>query len=328
MTDEHSEILASAKELKSLVYTADQIVLGREDSDLDAIQEQIVTGFARLCRQLDKQRRSDEETAAKIGEELKRDLLPYILLSHTGERMYSKPRGYAGDYLTIKQIYENHPRGFGRVGPILDRCFLNQPAAKATRNRRQLLFDEIINLLNVPRDSTLMVTSLACGPGAEVMDVFDARQAPIDLEVTLLDIDLHALAHISDEAEIREIRRQLNLLHGNLVYVISGRQQFTIPPQDLVYSHGLTDYFGDEFVVGLLNYMHGLLKPGGKAIIGNVHPDNSDKALLDYILDWPLIHRTESDMNRLFSSSYFGRPCDRLYFESEHVILFAEAVKS
>jgi hypothetical protein len=36
----------------------------------------------------------------------------------------------------------------------------------------------------------------------------------------------------------------------------------------LVYSIGLIDYFSDRFVVSLLDYIHGLLKPGGSAILG------------------------------------------------------------
>ena len=57
------------------------------------------------------------------------ELLPYVLLTSTIERCYSKPRGYAGDYLTIEKIYNNRPEGAGRIGAVVDRLFLEMPAA-------------------------------------------------------------------------------------------------------------------------------------------------------------------------------------------------------
>ena len=71
----------------------------------------------------------------------------------------------------------------------------------------------------------------------------------------------------------------------------------------LVYSIGLIDYFADNFVVSLLDYCYELLAPGGKVILGNFHPQNTTRALMEYILDWKLIHRDEHDMNRLMAAS-------------------------
>ena len=90
-----------------------------------------------------------------------------------------------------------------------------------------------------------------------------------------------------------------------------------------MYSIGLIDYFEDRFVIGLLDAIHDRLRPGGRVILGNFHPDNPTRAVLDHLLDWKLIHRTENDMNRLFEASRFGRPCDEIRFEAERVNLFA-----
>ena len=66
------------------------------------------------------------------------------------------------------------------------------------------------------------------------------------------------------------------------------------------------------------------LAPGGRVILGNFHPRNPAKEFMDYVLEWNLIHRTEEDMNRLFRSSLFGKPCTRIQFESLGINLFAE----
>ncbi len=76
------------------------------------------------------------------------ELLPYLLLTRSAERMYRKPRGYAGDFLTIAWMYADEPGGAGELGCLLDRAFLNQPAAKAVRNRRGLRLERR-NLLHL-----------------------------------------------------------------------------------------------------------------------------------------------------------------------------------
>ena len=42
---------------------------------------------------------------AELGARLRQELLPFVLLTQTLERFYSKPRGNGGDFLTIDMIY-------------------------------------------------------------------------------------------------------------------------------------------------------------------------------------------------------------------------------
>src|SRR5262249_38250594 len=59
---------------------------------------------------------AEENISVKVelGAKLQREILPYLLLTGTAERFYSKPRGYAGDFFTIELMYENMPKGTGR----------------------------------------------------------------------------------------------------------------------------------------------------------------------------------------------------------------------
>jgi len=70
-----------------------------------------------------------------------------------------------------------------------------------------------------------------------------------------------------------------------------------------------------------------VLRPGGKVILGNFHPSNPSRALMDHVLDWRLIHRSEADMDTLFLASRFGRAATRCRLEPAGVNLFAECVK-
>jgi CRP-like cAMP-binding protein/SAM-dependent methyltransferase len=318
-------------DFKALLQKTDEEAIKNDGEVPGDLAKQILKGFRGFCEFINKEIGDesplDEHIKEELGGRLKTELLPYLLLTQTAERFYSKPRGYAGDFLTIEWIYKNKPAGAGRLGPLLDECFLNEPAAKAVRNRRGLLAEKIRQVIEQADGQRARVTSLACGPAQEIFDVFDSIDNPDQLKVTLIDIDLQALAFVSDKAQKLKRQRHIKAVNANLVYLAAGRQELDLPPQDLVYSIGLIDYFNDNFVIKLMGYVHGLLKPGGKLILGNFHPRNSTKALMDHILEWTLIHRTEEDMDRLFQSSPFGRPCTNVRVEEEGVNLFAECIK-
>jgi extracellular factor (EF) 3-hydroxypalmitic acid methyl ester biosynthesis protein len=283
--------------------------------------------FRLLEREIGDGSQENPQIKEQIGAYVHKELLPFILLTRFAERAYSKPRGYAGDYHTIAILYENRPTGTGRIGPLIDQCFLACPPAQAVRNRRALLTDEIGRTVANSNGRTTQVTSLACGPATEVFDAFQQIPDPTALSVNLLDIDLQALAHVAEKREEARLQNRMRLLNDNLIYLALGRTKTDIHDQDLVYSIGLIDYFNDKLVVKLMNLVHSMLRPGGKVILGNFHPRNECKAMMDHVLDWKLIHRTEEDMDRLYRQSHFGRPCTRVRFEDQQINLFAECIK-
>ena len=84
-----------------------------------------------------------EQFKEQVGIRIQRELLPYVLLAETTARTFTKPRGYAGDFLTIELMYEAQPDGVPPLGPMLDACMMELPASVAVRNRRGLLAEEI-----------------------------------------------------------------------------------------------------------------------------------------------------------------------------------------
>jgi SAM-dependent methyltransferase len=317
--------------LKSLVHKAD--VAARRTGDLvpDDVATNVLDGFLRLYAVLESTigdaSRADKSTKEEIGIRVQQELLPYILLTETGERFLSKPRGFAGDYWTIELIYRNQPHGHGRVGRLLDRCFLECPPGLAVRNRRHLISEQIRMTVAAHAGRPARVTSLACGPAEEVFDAIHVLGASAPLQVALVDFDYEALAFLAGKREASGLRRALSLVNANLVDVAMGRAPMPDGDQDLVYTIGLIDYFNDELVVKLLNVIHRMLRPGGRVIVGNFHPRNPLKAYMDRVLEWKLRHRTEQDLDRLFARSHFGRPSTTMFYEPERINLFAECVK-
>jgi extracellular factor (EF) 3-hydroxypalmitic acid methyl ester biosynthesis protein len=264
---------------------------------------------------------------AHVGSRLQREFLPYLVTTETADRFYSKPRGYAGDYLAIHRIYQNVPGGNSRLGPVVDRMFLETPPSVAVRNRRTLLADEIVATVESHPTKPARVLCMASGPATEVFDAFDHLADKTHLKATLMDIDLQALAFVDDIRGKRKLGSQLELVNENLIALFLGRGKARIEPQHLIYSIGLIDYLNDKLVNRLLSFAYDNLAPGGRVILGNFHPRNPAKEFMDYVLEWNLIHRTEEDMNRLFMGSAFNRPCTRIRFEAQGVNLFAECVK-
>jgi SAM-dependent methyltransferase len=319
------------EDLKSRFTAADKEALqnGRVSDSTATEIEQRFAGCAGLMNEVLGERSGlNEHVRDELGGRVKLDLLPFLLLTTCAEQMYSKPRGYAGDFMSLEVIYQNQAQGSGRLGPLIDRCFQDLPAAQAVRNRRALLAEEIRRTCAPVSDSAARITSLACGAAPEVFDVLADSGDSQRLHATLIDIDEEALVFVQRRARQSGVLDRLTLAQANLVYLAVGRHRLELPPQDLVYSVGLIDYFHDPFVLKLMNYAHALLRPGGRLILGSFHPANPSRAIMEHVLEWNLIHRTEDDLHNLFAASAFGRPCTRIRFEPLGVNMFAECVKA
>ena len=325
-----SQLVDSLQGFKALLHEADQAARRNEDVVPEGLAGKAVGAFRELLPKMNEvaDAAGDERLCAELGLRAQAELLPYLLLAESAERFYSKPRGYAGDFWSIELMYRNVPNGTSRLGPLIDRCFLEAPPCAAVRNRRGLLAEEIGATIAESDGMPAAVTSLACGPAAEAFDVIGSLDDPERVKFTLLDIDLQALAFVADRRDRLKLRKSIELVAENLIHLALGRSQTRIEGQDLVYSIGLIDYFDDALVVKLMNLVHGMLRPGGRIILGNFHPRNPARAFSNLVIEWGLIHRTEEDMNRLYAASHFARPCTAVRFEEQEINLFAECVKT
>jgi SAM-dependent methyltransferase len=320
---EEAGVLQKLEDFKTLVAAAEKRAKDSNGVVPDDQAQKVREAFDALQSGMPPQ---GEKNAARVGEVLQAELLPFIQLTATGSRCYSKPRGYAGDYQTIEMICDNKPAGTPPLGPLLDSCVLNLAAAKAIRNRSRLLAAEILSLYRSTAKE-FHVASLASGPAREIFEVFDKADDVGRLQVSCVDVDREALTQLGARCQQRNLADQVRTLQANLIHLATGQQELDLAPQDLIYSVNFADYLSDERVVTLLNWMHDKLRPGGCAIVGNFHPRNPSRGIMDHVLDWRLTHRSEAEMNELFLRSRFAKPCSRILFEEEGVNLFAECRK-
>ena len=326
------ELAGVLRRLKAFVREADRAARCNGDVIPDDVAQRVLNEFVVLYMCLESAigdlSPADELTKHEIGRRVQEELLPYILLAKTAERCLSKPRGYAGDYWTIELAYRNQADGWGSIGRLLDRWVLESPPAAAVRNRRQLMAEQIRMTVEAKPGAAVEITSLACGPAEEVFDAMQLFGGCGRLHVTLVDFDYEALAFVAAKREALQLQRAISLVDANLIHVALGRTALAAEDQDLVYTIGLIDYFSDDLVVKLLDVVHGMLRPGGRVIVGNFHPRNPFKAFMDHVLEWELTHRTERDLDRLLCRSRFGRPSRTIFYEPQRINLFAECVKA
>jgi extracellular factor (EF) 3-hydroxypalmitic acid methyl ester biosynthesis protein len=326
-----AEISGRLLDIKQSVAVASRAALARSDGKASVeVETRIVDALDALMQLLHDRLGPAEQCDPRqraVGRLVHADLLPLILLGRFAQRAYAKPLGYAGDFETISRIYKNAPDGEDYIGTLVDRYFLNSPPAIAVRNRRELMVREMTRLrATMGPGCPFRLTSLACGPACETIDLFESASDPAAISATLVDGDPRALAFVFDKVSRSLYRGRIRLVHGNLLKLADLRRCGKIAEQDMVFSLGLIDYFRDDFVVPLLDYAYEILRPGGEIVVGNFHADNMYRAMLDYVLDWVLVHRTERDMERLFALSRFGQ-CDQIFFEDQHVNMFARAVR-
>ena len=326
------QLQQSLKQFKEDLIELDRLHIHEKEDEITAMED-------RICHEFKAWNRAFQElicgnfdlsalTRQEIGLAVQREVLSYILMSSTADRMYAKPRGYARDFYTFEQIHRDEASGAGSIGPVLDRCIMALPVVKAVQNRHHLLAREIQKTLETVDIKPAHVTSLACGPAREIFEVFASIERPQELKCTLIDTDLQALSYVAGLATEKDLRRHIDMKMENLTYLAMGRKKVAMPPQDLVYCAGLLDYLSDNLTIKLLDFIHGILKPGGRVILGNFLPDHHDKAFMDWVLNWKINHRSEADMHRLFETSDFNRSATAVHVEMQEVYLLAECIKA
>lgn len=316
-------LAVAAARFKTAMRATDQLII---DGHLahNAVQGRVDAACEALADQIRRHLRAGAPGANELGAFIHGETYPYLGLSTLVDRSYTKPRGYAGDYLTLQMVYDDEPDGVRRLGPYIDRWFLDIAASRAVKNRRQLLREIIIDTARQVRGRTALITSLACGPAREIFDIFTEPEHP-DIVATCLDIDVQALDYAERIAVDIGVQDRVSFVQANAVKLALGRETLALRSQDLIYSIGLIDYLPDHLVVRLLDWIFRGLRPGGTAVVGNFDIDNPDKAFMDHLLDWRLIHRSPRDLMTLFAQSEFGAGAVEIRREATGINLFASA---
>ena len=115
-------------------------------------------------------------------------------------------------------------------------------------------------------------------------------------------------------------------VHGTVKGLI--KRQMQLGEFDLIYALGLFDYLAHPIARKLTNIMFGMLRPGGRILIGNFMPDIRDIGYMETYMGWELIYRNLDEMEELGVDIENGASDKRLFVEKNQNIVFLEIVKT
>ena len=239
-----------------------------------------------------------------------------------GHRAYHKPRGYAGDYEMMNNVYMNDLRGKSLFAKCMQRLFTDSAAGKAVRNRAEFILEKILKASK--EKSNIRILSVASGPAKEIQELFLKYPGlQSNVEIHLLDQDEEALKYA--QREILEICRNNSILYPqvhfhNLAIKNVINEGLDLGKFDIIYSAGLFDYFTDPVAQFAANKLFSSLSNDGELVIGNFSTYNPSRFVMEALGDWYLIYRNEESLKNLFGTV---TPNIKIESEKEGINLFA-----
>lgn len=274
--------------------------------------------------------RQDHE---RHGYYFRRQLWDLILTSDFLTRTNLKPRGYAGDSVMMRMVYEREFRGRSLFSKFMHRHSVDAAAAEAVRSRRGLIAAAVgaAQQRCEALGERTRVLSVACGPAWELRDVFRTEKDLEQLEVLLLDQDALALDDARETIMALELRFGARLdaaLTRDSVRTMVGSTD--LPGRwgrfDVVYSMGLFDYLTPPVAKAVLARLYELLAPGGTLLVGNFHGRNPSRIYMEYWMDWVIYYRDEAEFLEL-ASELPANAQTSLAFEATGSQMFLEVRK-
>ena len=235
---------------------------------------------------------------SKASEALKKELRNFVDLVNQSpfmNRCLNKPQGYAGDYQMMNYLYDDQVfDATSNLGKLLNFFLFSSSPANAVRNRAKIVQGFILERL--VQLTKISITSIASGPAREVNETvkkIPTNKKKYRINWTLLDQDADSLEYAKSHTKKHKI---LNLEFINKGIGDILKKKLVFKDQDIIYSMGLFDYLEDQIASKLIGYLYNFLKPGGVLLIGNFHPNNPLRALMEAYLEWFLIHRSEEEL--------------------------------
>jgi SAM-dependent methyltransferase len=264
----------------------------------------------------------------QLAVEARSMLAPWLLRSTYWSRSLIKPHGYAGDYRMVELMYdleiapEADPCAPAVVN-VLDSLFRSVHSVQAVWHRRAW-FAGLIEAALTDVDRPVRVLDVACGGSRYVRDVID-RRGPTAVHATFLDQDPAAVAHVASwlpapaHPHARLVCAPIRDLPASIPVAADPADGF-----DVVIATGVFDYLPDDAAHGLLDHMYAVTRPGGTVAICNFAPADRSRLVKSWLVDWPLIYRTDVELAGLFGI----RPDPRVTASPDGGLLYAHALAS
>ncbi|QRN99611.1 class I SAM-dependent methyltransferase [Archangium violaceum] len=256
--------------------------------------------YARLT-ELDKALTEEEREGAL--EHHRAAIQPYFLQSPLIRRCVDKPLGYPGDYVTVEMLFGSEDQGVSTMARLISHYALHCGPSQAHRARPPWLLGHI-RRREQELGRPLRVLSFACGPehtlrehtalgGTGAYTLCDFDPAPLDYCRRQFDKLARLPRGGAPEPKIQYVQLSTYQLlrHREAVDKLHDPSG----PMDVIVAAGILDYLKDNVIARFLDTMASMLAPGGLLLLTNLHEGHNPwRALMEYVCDWFVIHRTPS----------------------------------
>jgi extracellular factor (EF) 3-hydroxypalmitic acid methyl ester biosynthesis protein len=270
---------------------------------------------------------------ARHGYYLRKQLWSFLMCSPFMARTNIKPRGYSGDSVMMKMIYDDQYAGSSTFGRLMHKHPIEHPAAQAVRNRRDLVAKMLRTLKSKELKSSqkIRVLSVACGPAFELQDVITSAEDCARFHFTLLDQDEDALAEAKSQIKLIEKKLgqkiEAEFLNESVRTMLKAADlNKRWGNFDYIYSMGLFDYLTPPVAKAVIGKLFQILNVGGDLVVGNFHISNASRYYMEYWLDWVLYYRTEQDFMDLLKG--VKSAVTNIVFEDTGSQMFMQVKKS
>jgi ubiquinone/menaquinone biosynthesis C-methylase UbiE len=210
-------------------------------------------------------------------------------------------KDYATSWKAMDIIY-NHPfEGTLSVGGILDEFYWRSMNCQALRNRYKLIKHLLRN--NISQfGKEVRLASLACGSGQAILEtIAELKSEGVIVKAILVDINEEALKEAKVIAKKLGIGGQIETFKADLSLENNILKDFK--PQ-IVEMLGFLDYAKEEQAITFLKNINKSLDKKGILITCNINP-NPEQHFLKWVINWPMIYRSPSQLINLAEKANF-----------------------
>ena len=241
---------------------------------------------------------------------------------------FRKPRGYAGDFKIIDDIYQNNPTTTGFVR-LLDNYGMMSAISVAVRNRKED-FKRFVKWFVADKiKRKLRIMNLASGPCRELKEILSSDSALYENVIfDCYDQDDKAIAFAKD---LLNKHQGINFIRENAMRIAFRKDisKLIDKKYDLIYSTGLFDYLSERVAVALVRNLMELLTSDGMLLISTMRDKYSNPSVhyMEWATDWNLVYQNEEEFKQIFIDAGFSEDKLEIRYEQQGIMQYMIAIK-